>query len=145
MQWAFHSVVRGDRGYDSVVYRLPAPDGRWVLLSTKSVNSTAFVSHDLYEWAPATAVGDEGLNVLTGEGPHVVDWHGHRWLNCNPGTEFAHSLSRSDTGGRSWTPMAQNSTQKLWVTPFPVSGRRKFDIGAIHQGPLTVRSCSHGR
>ena len=75
LQWSFDSVVPGDRGYDSVVYRLPAPDGRWVLLSTKSVNSTAYVSHDLYEWAPATAAGDEGLNVLTGEGESVFDLH----------------------------------------------------------------------
>ena len=86
--WTYAGIVDGDRGYDSVVFKIA--DSRWILLSTNSPNATAYQSSDLKIWAPTT---DLGLNINVGEGPHVVDFKGHKWLNWEgPG------LMRSDDG-----------------------------------------------
>ena len=134
--WSFDSVVPGDRGYDSVVYQLPAPDKRYILLSSLSPGLQAYQSLDLYKWDPVNGSIDAGLNMLIGEGPHVLDWQGYRWLNSELNTDWwlRATLSRSGDGGHSWTQ------PELWVTPFnQTNGTRKWDIGTAHQGPITLQ------
>jgi hypothetical protein len=76
--WAYSGIVPGDSGYDSVVYAIDEPL-RYILFSTNSPRNQAFESSDLENWRAVNS--DQGLNVTIGEGPHVVDWHGARWLN----------------------------------------------------------------
>jgi hypothetical protein len=57
---------------------LRVADGRYVLLSTNSVNGTSFQSADLKTWVPTT---EPALHIRVGEGPHVVNFHGKKWLN----------------------------------------------------------------
>ena len=113
--------------------RLPAPDRRYVLLSTNSPGHRAFQSDDLYRWTAVNATGpDAGLNVAIGEGPHVLDWQGFRWLNSEPGDQHK-QLSRSSDGGHSWTHLPEP-----WVTPM-AQGTRELDVGTPHQGPISLQ------
>jgi hypothetical protein len=124
--WTYAGVVGGDTGYDSVVFQIA--DGRYILLSTHSQNATTYQSTDLKTWVPTT---DPGLHLSTGEGPHVVDFKGHKWLNAE-----GSQLRRSDDGGLHWVDLT-GPEQSLW--PFTGSGSRRYDIGLMHQGPLFVQ------
>ena len=75
---------------------------------------------------------DAGLNVAIGEGPHVLDWQGFRWLNSEPGDQHK-QLSRSSDGGHSWTHLPEP-----WVTPM-AQGTRELDVGTPHQGPISLQ------
>eukprot|EP01043_Picozoa_sp_COSAG02_P040668 COSAG02_NODE_3311_length_6956_cov_3.255359_3_plen_505_part_00 len=157
--WSFVGIVPGDHGYDSVVYHTQPNTSddsrsRFVLMSTNSPRNQAFESNDLLAWRPINASNKE-LNRQIGEGPHVMEWHGSMWLNWEGcvipyrsglGCITGPGLLRSDDGGESWlqvSPMGKFPQTEAWIKsdskPYVHTGKRKFDRGEVHQGPILVQ------
>jgi hypothetical protein len=161
--WAFVGVVAGDHGYDSVVFRVAATQhhrvlqnrSRWVIMSTNSPGNQAFESHDLVSWTPVNT-SDTQLNRQIGEGPHVVEWRGAQWLNwegCNEPMRAAGciegpGLLRSTDGGSHWLQLSPDipNVGDSWIKSdsnastgvYAHNGSRRFDIGNVHQGPISL-------
>jgi len=150
--WEYVGVVAGDRGYDSVCFRADVGAAkRYVIMSTQS--NQAFESPDLAAWRPVNA-SDKQLNREVGEGPHVVEWRGARWLNWEACAEPMRiggclegpGLLRSTDGGSSWVKLSPDlpNVGDAWIKSD--SGSAPAALAAATTSPApTHKDCGETR